>query len=233
MGHDGGNKKMREKLEVSVLTEPDEKDRVNWSAALLRAVSAMGIAAGMTGLFLAAGGLWEATLPVLAAVLSAALMAGLGLATKGQSYGTPLCGLAAVVLFFSSGSSVARGIYRWTDHFLGIWDQAFSTFYEGIAVSGYRPEDLQMAGIVFALFSSLAVSELIRRKRLALLSLAAWIVGIEVPWMVMQLGSWTMPPLMAFPVAVVVGLLLLLAGVGMWKVTVGFVRLVGEKRRSL
>ena len=67
----------------------------------------------------------------------------------------------------------------------------------------------------------------------ALLSLAAWIVGIEVPWMVMQLGSWTMPPLMAFPVAVVVGLLLLLAGVGMWKVTVGFVRLVGEKRRSL
>ncbi len=51
--------------------------------------------------------------------------------------------------------------------------------------------------------------------------------------MVMQLGSWTMPPLMAFPVAVVVGLLLLLAGVGMWKVTVGFVRLVGEKRRSL
>ena len=26
---------------------------------------------------------------------------------------------------------------------------------------------------------------------MALLSLAAWIVGIEVPWMVMQLGSWT------------------------------------------
>lgn len=59
---------------------------------------------------------------------------------------------------------------------------------------------------------------------MALLSLAASLVGIEVPWMVMQLGSWTMPPLMAFPVAVVVGLLLLLAGVGMWKVTVGFVR---------
>lgn len=68
---------------------------------------------------------------------------------------------------------------------------------------------------------------------MALLSLAASLVGIEVPWMVMQLGSWTMPPLMAFPVAVVVGLLLLLAGVGMWKVTVGFVRLVGEKRRRL
>lgn len=181
---------MREKLEVSVLTEPDEKDRVNWSAALLRAVSAMGIAAGMTGLFLAAGGLWEATLPVLAAVLSAALMAGLGLATKGQSYGTPLCGLAAVVLFFSSGSSVARGIYRWTDHFLGIWDQAFSTFYEGIAVSGYRPEDLQMAGIVFALFSSLAVSELIRRKRLALLSLAVFMPLCVGMLLSMRLPIW-------------------------------------------
>ena len=32
---------------------------------------------------------------------------------------------------------------------------------------------------------------------------------------------------------VLVGLLLLLAGWGMWKLTVRFVRLVGEKRRSL
>ena len=42
-----------------------------------------------------------------------------------------------------------------------------------------------------------------------------------------------MPPLMAFPIAVVMGLLLLLAGWGLWKVTVGFVQMVSEKRRRL
>lgn len=67
----------------------------------------------------------------------------------------------------------------------------------------------------------------------ALLALAASLVGIDMPWVVMQLGNWTAPPLAAFPIAVVMGLLLLLAGWGLWKVTVGFVRLVGEKRRSL
>ena len=67
----------------------------------------------------------------------------------------------------------------------------------------------------------------------ALLSLAASLVGVETPWVVMQLGSWTAPPLMAFPIAVAMGLLLLLAGRGLWKVTVGFVQMLGEKRRSL
>lgn len=67
----------------------------------------------------------------------------------------------------------------------------------------------------------------------ALLSLAASLVGVETPWVVMQLGDWTAPPLAAFPIAVIMGLLLLLAGRGLWKVTVGFVRLVGEKRRNL
>lgn len=67
----------------------------------------------------------------------------------------------------------------------------------------------------------------------ALLSLAASLVGIDTPWVVMQLGNWTAPPLAAFPIAVMMGLLLLLAGRGLWKATVGFVRMIGEKRRSL
>lgn len=67
----------------------------------------------------------------------------------------------------------------------------------------------------------------------ALLSLAASLVGIDMPWAIIQLGSWTAPPLAAFPIAVVMGLLLLLAGWGLWKVTVGFVQMVSEKRRRL
>lgn len=66
-----------------------------------------------------------------------------------------------------------------------------------------------------------------------LLSFLASLVGIEVPWFMVQLGGWTAPPALAFLISAVVGLLLLLAGWGMWKLTVRFVRLVGEKRRSL
>ena len=66
-----------------------------------------------------------------------------------------------------------------------------------------------------------------------LLSLLASLAGISVPWVRMQFGSWTAPPLVAFPRSVVTGLLLLLAGRGLWKVTVGFVRMLGQKRRRL
>ena len=67
----------------------------------------------------------------------------------------------------------------------------------------------------------------------ALVKLLAALVGVDLPYVIMQLGPYTPSPLAAFPVAVVVGLLLLLAGRGCWKLTVGFVRLVGEKRRRL
>lgn len=67
----------------------------------------------------------------------------------------------------------------------------------------------------------------------ALLSLLGSLAGFSMPWAVIQVGSWTAPPAAAFPIAVVVGLLLLLAGRGLWKATVGFIRMVGKKRRQL
>lgn len=68
---------------------------------------------------------------------------------------------------------------------------------------------------------------------LGLLSFLASMMGIGVPWVMMQFGSWTAPPALAFPISAAVGLLLLLAGRGLWKVTVGFIHMVGEKRRQL
>lgn len=67
----------------------------------------------------------------------------------------------------------------------------------------------------------------------ALMKLLASLVGIDLPYVTMQLGPYIPSPAAAFPIAVVVGLLLLLAGRGCWKLTVKFVKLVGEKRRSL
>lgn len=66
-----------------------------------------------------------------------------------------------------------------------------------------------------------------------LLSLLASLAGIQVPWAMMQVGSWTAPPAAAFPISAAAGLLLLLAGRGMWRATVGFVKLVGERKRNL
>lgn len=67
----------------------------------------------------------------------------------------------------------------------------------------------------------------------ALLQLLASLVGIEVPWVCLQFGNWTAPPALAFPISVVTGLLLMLAGRSLWKATVAFIRMVGEKRRQL
>lgn len=68
---------------------------------------------------------------------------------------------------------------------------------------------------------------------LGLLQFLASLVGIDVPWVMLQLGSWTAPPAVAFPVSALTGLLLLLAGRGLWKFTIAFVRMIGEKRRRL
>lgn len=67
----------------------------------------------------------------------------------------------------------------------------------------------------------------------ALLSLLASLVGIETPWFMMQLGPYTPSPVVAFPIAVLTSLLLLLGGRACWRFTVWFVRMIGEKRRSL
>lgn len=59
------------------------------------------------------------------------------------------------------------------------------------------------------------------------------VAGIDMPWVMFQFGSWTAPPAMAFGLSVITGGLLLLAGLGLWKITVAFVRMIGEKRRGL
>ena len=65
-----------------------------------------------------------------------------------------------------------------------------------------------------------------------LLSLLASLAGHSVPWVMMQIGPWTAPPALAFPLSAAVGFLLLMAGRGLWKATVSFVRMLGRKRRA-
>lgn len=59
------------------------------------------------------------------------------------------------------------------------------------------------------------------------------LVGVDMPWVMFQFGSWTAPPAAAFGLSIVTGALLLAAGRGLWRVTVGFVKMIGERRRKL
>lgn len=66
-----------------------------------------------------------------------------------------------------------------------------------------------------------------------LLKFLGSLVGLEVPWVALQFGSWAAPPSVVFLTSVGVGLLLLLAGRGLWRVTVETVRLIGRQHRRL
>ena len=57
--------------------------------------------------------------------------------------------------------------------------------------------------------------------------------GVDLPWIMFQFGSWTAPPGLAFVLSIITGALLLAAGRGLWRVTVGFVRMIGNRRRKL
>ena len=83
-----------------------------------------------------------------------------------------------------------------------------------------------ITAVAFLIFGALVPA-------LGLLKFLASLVGIDVPWVMLQFGSWSAPPLMAFPVSVAVGALLLLAGRGLWRFTISFVRMIGQKRRRL
>ena len=59
------------------------------------------------------------------------------------------------------------------------------------------------------------------------------LVGVDMPWIMFQFGSWVAPPALAFGLSIITGALLLAAGRGLWRVTVGFVKMIGERRRRL
>ena len=59
------------------------------------------------------------------------------------------------------------------------------------------------------------------------------LMGISVPYIMFQLGSYTAPPAVAFPLSIVVGALLFLAGRWLWRFTVRLVQTIGQQYRKL
>lgn len=59
------------------------------------------------------------------------------------------------------------------------------------------------------------------------------LVGIDVPWVVMQIGSYIPSPIMAFPLSILVGILLFLAGRFFWKLTIRYIQMISNRKKQL
>lgn len=63
-------------------------------------------------------------------------------------------------------------------------------------------------------------------------NLVCELIGLDLPWVMFQIGGWTAGPWLAFALACVTGAVLILIGLLCWKATVAFVKSVtGAKRR--
>lgn len=60
-----------------------------------------------------------------------------------------------------------------------------------------------------------------------------FIVGVNVHFVSFQMGTYTAPPYIAFPLSVVLGILLFLAGKGLWKLMIKYIQAVSLGKRKL
>ena len=90
--------------------------------------------------------------------------------------------------------------------------------------------------LVLPFTSVLAVSLLVSGALIPAAGLAkflASLAGIDLPFIMFQIGGYMPPPATAFKLSVVAGALLLLAGQGLWRLTVRLVRLIGQQHRRV
>ncbi len=161
---------MRRKQGIEVLKEQKKGYLNKISAAVLKTLSTILIAAGLTGAFFAIGGGPIFLIPIFIVVLAVMVITGIDFVIKDKSYGFMVCFAASAVLLFLSASSVLRGVYMWGSNFRAVWNRVFGTFYDQFTVLGYTESDMLTAGIVFALLISAVSWELIRRKKFILIT---------------------------------------------------------------
>lgn len=166
---------MKVKQKNLILTEQRKHNSNIMSAVVLKAVSAACITIGAAGVFFALGGTPVFRMSVFTAVVSTAVIFGMDLINKGQSYGILLCLLGMAVVFFFSVSSVIRGLYVWADYFRRVWNQRFDTFYEELTVRGYAESDILLTQVILILLASAFICNLIRKERLICLTFVVYI----------------------------------------------------------
>lgn len=60
-----------------------------------------------------------------------------------------------------------------------------------------------------------------------------FLLGIEVPFVTFQMGSYTLHPVLVFPISIVTGCLLFFAGKKLWKATIMYIQNLSKKRKTV
>lgn len=66
-----------------------------------------------------------------------------------------------------------------------------------------------------------------------ILKAGGYLIGVDVPFVVFQLGSYSLHPLLQLPASIAVGALLYWAGKGSWKIVLKYVNTISNKKRKL
>ncbi len=66
-----------------------------------------------------------------------------------------------------------------------------------------------------------------------LIKLIGFLAGLDIPFIMFQFGSYTAPPLVVFPLSLVFGILFFLAGKGLWKLTIQYVRALSRSKSAI
>lgn len=80
-----------------------------------------------------------------------------------------------------------------------------------------------IAFLLFAIISPIA----------GFLKLAGSFLGFDMPYIMFQIGSYTASPTAAFFLSVAAGLLFFLAGRGLWKLLLSYIRTVSHLKQTL
>lgn len=60
-----------------------------------------------------------------------------------------------------------------------------------------------------------------------------FLAGVDVPFVSFQFGTYTAPPYLAFPLSIATGIILFLAGKGIWKLMIKYIQTISQKRKKL
>ena len=64
-------------------------------------------------------------------------------------------------------------------------------------------------------------------------NLVCELAGIDLPWVMFQIGGWTAGPALGFVLATVTGAVLIALGIACWKATVAFIKSVSGAKKKL
>lgn len=62
---------------------------------------------------------------------------------------------------------------------------------------------------------------------------AGAVLGFETPYVVLQIGSYSPSPIASLPISLIMGLLLFLAGKGMWNAMLQYIHFVGKTHKTI